>query len=209
MRMFVAVVPPAEVVDDIAEFLEPRRDADPAVRWTDPYQWHLTLAFLPEVGGRHLDDLLERLQRAAARRAAFAVTVAECGAFPAPERARVLWLGARPDPAQSLSHLATGVRAAANKAGAVVKGGRFRPHLTLARLRQPQDATRWLRVLSSYDGRPWTAESIEIIESHLGQGRAGRPRYETVGSFSLSVEAAPAGTEPSSIVAVDGTRATD
>ncbi len=185
MRMFVAVVPPPDVVEDLAEFLEPRREADPALRWTDPYQWHLTLAFLPEVGGRHLDELVERLTRAAARRTTFDVTLVGAGAFPSSERARVLWLGAETDPPEAIGHLATGVRAAANKAGAVVEGGRFRPHLTMARLRQPRDATRWLRILSSYGGHGWSATSIELIESHLGEGREGRPRYDVVHTFEL------------------------
>ncbi len=185
MRMFVAVAPPPEVVEHLGEFLEPRRDADPALRWAEPYQWHLTLAFLPEVGSRHLDALVERLVRAAARRDHFEVTLGGSGAFPTPDRARVIWLGASTAPPQSLTHLAVGVRATANKAGAVVEGGRFRPHLTLARLRQPVDATRWLRVLGSYEGRPWTADTIELIESHLGQGPGGRPRYEAVASLPL------------------------
>ncbi len=185
MRMFVAVVPPAEAVEHIGEFLEPRQAADPTLRWTEPYQWHLTLAFLPEVGARTLDDLVDRLTRAAAKRSPFSVTLGGSGAFPSPDRARVLWLGATPDPPDSLTRLSTGVRAAANKAGAVVEGGRFRAHLTLARLRQPQDATRWLRVIESYAGSPWTADRIELIESHLGQGRGGHPRYETIASMPL------------------------
>lgn len=185
MRMFVAVAPPAAVVEHLGEFLEPRRDADPALRWAEPYQWHLTLAFLPEVGPRHLDALVERLRHAAARGAPFEVSLGGSGAFPAPERARVLWLAVTTAPPDSLATLATAVRAAANKAGSVVEGGRFRPHLTLARLRQPVDATRWLRILGSYDGRPWTADSVELIESLLGQGPCGRPRYEAVASLPL------------------------
>jgi 2'-5' RNA ligase len=183
--MFVAVVPPVDVVEAIDEFLEPRREADPALRWTEPYQWHLTLAFLPEVGARSLDDLAERLTRAAARRTSFSVTLAGSGAFPDPAHARVLWLGATSDPGSALGHLATGVRAAANKAGALVEGGRFRGHLTLARIRKPQDATRWLRVLGSFGPLTWPAESLELIESHLGQGRGGHPRYEMVTSVPL------------------------
>lgn len=185
MRMFVAVVPPPDVLEAIDEFLEPRREADSELRWTDPYQWHLTLAFLPEVGARSIDDLVERLTRAAGKRSTFSVAVHGSGAFPAPERARVLWLGGTADPPESLDHLATGVRAAANKAGAGVAGGRFRAHVTLARIRSPQDATRWLRILGSFEGRSWPVTSIELLESHLSQGRGGRPRYEAVASFAL------------------------
>ena len=172
MRMFVAVVPPPEVVERIERRSSSRADdADPRCAGPQPYQWHLTLAFLPEVGARSLDDLVERLTRAAARRSPFTVTLAGSGAFPSPERARVLWLGATADPPDSLSHLATGVRAAANKAGAVVEGGRFRAHLTLARLRKPQDATRWLRILELVR-RPRLAGTARSSSSSRTSARA-------------------------------------
>ncbi len=61
MRLFVAVVPPDEVLDDLEEHLEPRRDAGVDVRWTDRHQWHVTLAFLGDVPERRLDDLTEAL----------------------------------------------------------------------------------------------------------------------------------------------------
>ena len=71
MRLFAAVIPPDEVVEDLDAFLAPRREAGP-FRWTLPEQWHLTLAFMPDVEERRLDDLVERLARAANRRTAFA-----------------------------------------------------------------------------------------------------------------------------------------
>src|SRR3954464_6891311 len=64
--MFVAVVPPEEVLEDLAEFLAPRQEAEPGFRWTVAEQWHLTLAFMAEVADRHLDDLQSRLERAPA-----------------------------------------------------------------------------------------------------------------------------------------------
>lgn len=186
MRMFVAVLPPADVVDSISDFLEPRREADPALRWTEPYQWHLTLAFLPSVGTRILDDLIERLRWTAAQAPSFDVTLTGSGAFPTPERTKVLWLGVDPGSSPPLGELATGVRSAANTVGAEVEGGRFRPHLTLARIAQPQDSSRWLRVLDAYEGQPWTAASIALVESHLGQGRRGHPRYESIAVLPLA-----------------------
>ena len=53
----------------------------------------MTLAFLAEVPDRRLDDLVERLGRAAARRTAFPAVVAGGGAFPNPARVRVLYAG--------------------------------------------------------------------------------------------------------------------
>ena len=74
--MFVALVPPDEVLEDLSEFLAPRQAAEPGFRWTVPDQWHLTLAFMASVAERHLDDLVARLERAAARRTPFPVRLA-------------------------------------------------------------------------------------------------------------------------------------
>lgn len=183
--MFVALVPPAEALEHLEEFLTPRQEAGPDLRWTAPEQWHLTLAFMAEVAERRLDDLAERLTRAAARRTPFGARVVGAGAFPDAARAKVLYAGVETDDGVELARLATGVRAAANRAGAVPDGGRFHPHLTLARTRRPTEVTRWLRVLAAYAGPPWSAEEITLVASHLGEGPRRRPRYEVVGAFPL------------------------
>jgi len=185
MRMFVAVVPPESAVEDLEEFLGPRREAGVGLRWTVQEQWHLTLAFMPEVAPRHLEDLVERLGRAASRRTPFSVCVAGGGAFPNPARAKVLYAGVEAEDAEELRRLAVGARAAANKAGAEASGGRFRAHLTLARSGRTFEATRWLRVFDAYRGPEWLADRIVLIESHLGEGPRGRPRYEVVEEFAL------------------------
>ena len=47
--MFVALVPPAEAVEDLDAFLEPRREAGRDLRWSAPEQVHVTLAFCGQV----------------------------------------------------------------------------------------------------------------------------------------------------------------
>ena len=186
MRMFVALVPPEDALADLAEFVAPRREAEPGFRWTAPEQWHVTLSFMADVPERRFDDLLARLERAARRRTPFTARIAGGGAFPNPARAKVLYAGlsADPDP-EELRRLATGARAAGNKAGAAAAGGPFHPHITLARLRGPLEATRWVRVLDGYRGPEWQARTISLIGSHLGEGPCRRPRYEPLASFDL------------------------
>ena len=84
-----------------------------------------------------------------------------------------------------MASLARRVRNAANAAGTAVDGAAFRGHITVARMSQPLDASRWLGILDTYAGPSWYVEEIHLIASHLGQGRRGRPRYETVASFPL------------------------
>jgi RNA 2',3'-cyclic 3'-phosphodiesterase len=186
MRMFVALVPPDEALDHLEAFLEPRRSASP-FRWAQHDQLHVTLAFLGSVEERRLDDLVERLARAAGRRTAFGTAIAGGGAFPNVGRARVLWAGLDldQDGRTELDRLATGARAAANRAGVPVDGQRFRPHVTLARLGHPGEVSSWVRLLDGYAGPRWRADRVELVASYLGEGPRGRPRYETVEEFRL------------------------
>jgi len=186
LRMFVALVPPEEAVDHLDAFLEVRRSAAP-YRWASSEQLHVTLAFLGEVEERRIDDLTERLGRAAAKRTAFETAIAGGGAFPNAARARVLWAGLDLDEAgrTQLGRLATGCRAAANRAGIPVDGQRFRPHVTVARLGHPAEVSSWVRLLDGYAGPRWRAERITLVASHLGEGPGGRPRYVDVQDFTL------------------------
>lgn len=195
MRMFAAVIPPQDVLDELAEFVGPREEAG-ELRWTRPESWHLTLAFMANVPDRSLDDLLERLARAGRRRSPFTIRLAGGGAFPNPARAKVLYAGVSgdPDALEELRRLSTGARAAATKAGAPADGATFRPHLTLARMRRPVEATRWLRVLATLGSQDFTVSELALVESHLGQGPGNRPRYDVVQTFPLGRD--PSGHPP-------------
>ena len=185
MRLFVAVVPPPKVVEHLAEFVEPRRSyPDEDLRWAAEENWHITLAFLGEVPEYKLDDLAERLERAAGRQKPIDLQLGGSGAFPSVAEARVLWTGVR-DEAKALPHLARTTRGAANKAGVTVDGRKFTPHVTLARLRRPVDVARWVRIFDGYQGPPWTAQGIELISSRLGEGPSHGSAYDTVGEWSL------------------------
>ena len=124
-----------------------------------------------------LDDLVERLGRAAARRSAFETAITGGGAFPNVGRAKVLWTGLDLDePSRTeLDRLATGCGAAANRAGVEVDGARFRPHLTVGRTKFPHDVSSWVRLLDSYTGPRWRAGELTLVASYLGEGPRGGP----------------------------------
>jgi RNA 2',3'-cyclic 3'-phosphodiesterase len=186
LRLFAALIPPERALEDLDDFLDVRREVGP-FRWTQADQVHVTLAFLADVPERSLDELVERLGRAAGRRTAFETAIAGGGAFPDAARAKVLWTGLDLDETgrTELARLATGARAAAAKSGVEVAGQRFKAHLTVARLGRPQEVTRWVRLLDAYRGPTWTADTISLVQSHLGEGPRNRPRYEVLEEFPL------------------------
>ena len=191
MRLFVAVVPPPVILDELDATVAPLRPAWPALRWTGRPAWHLTLAFLGEVSEDIAAALGPRLERAAHRHPSLSLSFACGGAFPAPARARVFWTGIRGD-RRTLEALSRSVAAGARRAGAPPpdEGRRFRPHLTLARCREPADVSGLVEALAGYAGASWTAAEIHLIHSFPGPA----PRYETAGRWPLRPH--PAAPEP-------------
>jgi 2'-5' RNA ligase len=185
MRLFVAVTPPQDALAELDAAVAALRADWPGLRWAGPDKWHVTLAFLGEVADERLADLSERLARAAGRYHALRLHIGRGGAFPSPAKARVLCAHIDSDP-QALSdlrRLAASVAAAARRAGAPPpdEGRRYRPHLTLARSKQPAKLGPLVAILSGFSGMAWDATTVELIRSHAGS----QPRYETIGTWRL------------------------
>jgi 2'-5' RNA ligase len=183
VRLFVGLVPPPAALDDLDAACAPFRLARDDLRWTGRELWHLTLAFLGEVGEESLPGLVPWLERAAGRNRGFTLSVAGGGAFPNPARANVLWSGMSGD-IPALAELAATMGAAARGAGVVPPDAYrgFTPHLTLARCRAPVDVREIVSRLDPYQGPAWTVEEICLIRSTLN----GRPRYRMLETWKLA-----------------------
>ncbi|MDQ3989518.1 MAG: RNA 2',3'-cyclic phosphodiesterase [Actinomycetota bacterium] len=179
MRLFVALTPPDVVAEELAARVALLRELAPELRWSRPEQWHLTLAFLGEVGDAARDDIACRLERAARRHAPLPLSFAGGGRF----GGRVLWAGVRGD-REALRRLAESVRAAARRARLPVEERPYRPHLTLARAADVE-LRPLVEQLASFEGREWVAEELHLVRSRLGAGPGGTALYEPVASWPL------------------------
>jgi 2'-5' RNA ligase len=180
VRLFAAVVPPPEVLDEVAALVVESGSRHPRLRWSRRQQWHVTLAFLGEVDERLLPEIGERFTRAGRRHAAMRLHLGCAGTFGSAGRARVLWLAVEGD-RDRLRALAGSVSAAARRAGVPVEDRPYRPHVTLARSRTPTDMREPRAELGHHQGTPWTAESFCLIRSRLGPV----PAYETLSVHPL------------------------
>jgi 2'-5' RNA ligase len=185
MRLFVALSPPEAALTPLAAAVAALRADWPALRWASQDRWHVTLAFLGEVDESKLAGLSTRLERAARRHQGSDLLIGRGGAFPSPARARVLisHIETQDGDLTGLIALARSVSAAARRAGAPPpdEGRKYRPHLTLARTREPADLTALVRALSGPYGPRWRAGDIHLVHSQLGPS----PRYETLESWTL------------------------
>ncbi len=188
MRLFVALVPPADAVEDLEEFLAPRRQAAD-FRWAPAEQFHVTLAFMGSVEEWRIEEYVERLTDLVASSPVATVRLAGPVVFPDAARARVLATGVVPESEGAdvvLEQMASRARSAAVTSGMEVDGQRFRSHVTLARMRQPTEASNWVKLLDTYAGPAWAASEIEVVASHLGEGPRGRPRHETLATLPVA-----------------------
>jgi RNA 2',3'-cyclic 3'-phosphodiesterase len=170
VRLFFAIVPPPVALEPVRAAVARARAATPDLGWTDPDRWHLTLAFMGEVGERDLPGLRRRGERAGRRTAPFVLRLSGAGTF----RRQVLWAGIGGD-LPALTELADRLDPA--------REARYRPHLTLARVRRHDiDLSQVLGELSNLEGPEFRVERFTLVRSHLGAAT----RHETVSEFRLS-----------------------
>lgn len=178
-RLFAAIVPPDTVLDALEVFVEPRRDADPDLRWTPRDNWHLTLAFFGDVPEGRIEPLQEALDGVRCER--FRLTLDGAGAFPDPAAGRVLYHAAT-DGSADVSALARRIRTAADRVGVPSDNAKHQPHLTLARRRRPGQLTRWLRVVDSFPAQSFEVAGFCVMASDLQPAGAVYRVVHTVGS---------------------------
>ncbi|WP_018656067.1 RNA 2',3'-cyclic phosphodiesterase [Actinomadura flavalba] len=186
MRLFVALLPPPEVLDGLDAFIDPFRAAWPGLRWVRRDLLHVTLTFLGDVDDLTFDRLLPRLERAIARHDRMRLALVGGGAFPlGGQHARVVWTGVYGD-RRALAGLAAATNAAGRRAGLPIDTHRmYRPHVTLARTRSPIDVRRLLEPLTTFASAPWHADAVTLVRSHPPTEAHAQPDYETLKTWSL------------------------
>ncbi|MEU6069109.1 MULTISPECIES: RNA 2',3'-cyclic phosphodiesterase [Streptomyces] len=186
MRLFAAVLPPEDVMNELAAEVDVLRHLPGAdgLRWTGRPGWHYTLAFYGEVDDELVPDLSDRLERAAHRTAPFPLAISGGGQF---GHGRALWAGAEGD-LETLGLLADRAEAAARRAGVPMgEHRRYKAHLTVARSRDSVDVRPYVESLRDFASRTWTVADLALVRSNLPRSGAPgeQPRYEAVARWPL------------------------
>jgi 2'-5' RNA ligase len=161
--LFSALVPPDDVVEQVAEALGEPGDGP---RWEPPERWHVTLAYYgPDDVETRAAWLADRL----AGRPAVDVRLEKAATFPG-----VLWLTVAGSELTPLAHAA----------GADAEARPYTPHLTLARFprEEPGSAARWTQRLARFTSRRWTAGEVSLMTS---EREPGGHRYRVARAFEL------------------------
>ena len=92
-RIFLAAVPPQSAIQRLHATFAPHQRRLGPFRWTEPAQYHLTLAFLGDVSDERVADVVEGVALVAGQHRPFEVSIKGIGAFPNLLKPNVLWAG--------------------------------------------------------------------------------------------------------------------
>jgi 2'-5' RNA ligase len=173
LRVFCAVELPGEIRAAVAAHASRLRQDFPDARanWARPEGLHITLKFVGEVEAPRVEVLARAAEAAVKGFPPFRLSVEESGTFPTRRGARVLWLGVK-DASGQLSQLQSRLEQECDFAGFPREPRAFKPHLTLARLRTPEDALALSEAHRRATFGPYDFQVSEllVIRSELGPG---------------------------------------
>ena len=176
-RIFIAVPIDDEIRHGLAAHLAGALDGGRLPGTVPPpANWHITLRFLGKLDHTTLEKVLARLDEADIG-GQFDLRFGGLGAFPRPGRATVLWLGIT-DGSEALADAAAAVEGAVVRAGFMPEERPFHSHLTLSRIRPPEDVRELIAAVPPFPLRQ-PVDRITVFESVLGRGPAVYVPLET------------------------------
>ena len=175
MRLFAAVPIAEPARGEIAKLLTRLREPGWPLRLVHDHGLHLTMKFFGEVPPGRLEVIEEAVRAAVPGTGALPLELAEIGAFPSIHRPRIIWVGLSAPP--ELELLQDRLERRSEAIGFPPEGKPFRPHVTLARVREgqrlPVGALEGLT--GEYQPVAFLASELVLYESVLSRGG---PRYE-------------------------------
>lgn len=160
MRLFVALPIPRLVAQSIMLI----QGGVPGARWQTAEQLHVTLRFIGEVDGREaamLDDALARIVAPA-----FDLQLHGVGQF-GNKQPHALWAAIRKS--EALEHLQRKVDNAIRRVGQPQDAYKFTPHVTVARLRNPENRKmiEWLADRALFTSPEFRVDAFHLYSSRL------------------------------------------
>lgn len=184
-RIFIGINISDEARDLAAAYIRTLRGSfrDLRVGWEKPEKMHLTLNFLGETGPAELESVREIVARTATGNGPLQLQIRETGVFPNVMRPRVLWLGVGGD-LDEIRRIKSGLDSGLVEIGFESERRRFSPHLTIARLREPERSGSLAaqHLANDFESPEFTVASLTIYESRVDQHGS---EYSVLDRFEL------------------------
>lgn len=186
MRLFVAISLPEQVR---AQLLDLRADRLHGARAVRREALHLTLAFIGSVPEDKVAAIQEALSKVVFE--PFEIAVRGAGVFPERGAARVLWAGIRAS--EPLERLHAAVHSALAGTGCELETRDFRPHITLARFRQPPRRDQLATFLLNHEDLRISRVPVQAFHLYNSELGPDGSRYQVLHTASALPRWPPTG----------------
>ncbi|HDD53686.1 MAG TPA: RNA 2',3'-cyclic phosphodiesterase [Thermosulfidibacter takaii] len=171
MRAFIAMELSPQVKESLRKLINDLKSRNIKGRWVPPENIHLTLRFLGNIEEDQVKAIEQLLEEVAEEADPFQISIEGLGAFPHPARPRVLWVGVK-EGTTTLQRLYQIIEKGLVRLGFPPNDKSFKPHLTLARFKNPLERTRRLvyQTCKEFQEKEWDrmeATSVILFESIL------------------------------------------
>lgn len=184
-RVFCAIELPEATRVRLMEHIAQLRTQLPEVRvsWSRESNIHLTLKFIGEISRALVPKFESAISRAVRGSAPFPILISGNGVFPNRRDPRVIWIGIT-DPNEALGTLHLRLETESEKEGFSKEKRRFHPHLTLARVRHPEEARE---LAQAHEALTFPAEEIIVNELVLIRSELSSTgsKYTTLSGHAL------------------------
>jgi len=155
MRLFIALPLTSSVEKSLAVIINKLKSIGGKVKWVDSEQIHITVRFLGETEKEQVSYIKEILDRVSSKYDSYNLSIDRLGGFPNLNKPRVIWAGFNDDDQISImARMVKEVEYDIRKLGFEPDEKRFRPHLTLGRVKAPNGLEELLDTIRSFQMKP-------------------------------------------------------
>ena len=168
MHLFIATPISRQVEAELADIIYQLKSVAGNIKWVKPENIHLTIKFLGETDDSLVEPISEIIDETSREIKILNFRLSKLGGFPNLIRPRALWAGLDGDHAE-LERLAGSLDQLVHKLGYARETRKFRPHLTLGRVKKPQSLPQLARFIENYkiEAMPFQIDRLTLFKSTL------------------------------------------
>ena len=184
IRSFIAIEIPENIRKDINRYIQELQKHAPKLKWVKPESLHITLKFLGEQDPQRIEQAIVNLTKLGNNLDGFDLSIKNFGAFPNEKRPKVLWLGLEAIPRESFFGLFNRIEDTLEGIGFEREQRKFSPHLTLARIKYPDNFSGLFEFVAKnpFETHTFSVDGFVLMRSFLKQSGA---EYKVIQKYPL------------------------
>jgi 2'-5' RNA ligase len=172
IRTFICIEIPDSIKERIARLQQTLPQQNAKISWVKSSNIHLTVKFLGDVAATRIQTLCSAVERAAGVSRAFEIEVGGAGCFPSKRNPRIFWVGLT-GVLPVFAQLHGLIDEELAREGFPRDARKFSPHLTIGRVRSPENASLVAEALITTGFEPESFQAREVIVMRSDLNPAG------------------------------------